>query len=210
MGVAHSPERTPAHRPASKPNRVGSSSRRGGSRACRLDASRTPRRRTDAPATTTTSPMRRKGTIPPKTKTAKNSAARVPVKPPVECSDECVKLLPHLILVITRRFSTREPVGMEEANSPLYGSGDDKRDHCRYPHGCTARGRRRNQEHIVGFDQHETIPARRWSRLSRDSDGAASTGRRRSFACERRSDAGPGTGAAPFRASDTVGRDACS
>jgi hypothetical protein len=95
------------------------------------------------------------------------------VKPPVECSDECVKLLRHLVLGITRRFSTREPVGMDEANSPLYESGDDKRDHCRYPDGCTARGRRRNREHLVGFDQHETIPARRWSQLSREGAVAA-------------------------------------
>ena len=33
--------------------------------------------------------------IPPTTKAAKNSAARVPAKPPVECSDEYAKLLPH-------------------------------------------------------------------------------------------------------------------
>lgn len=120
-----------------------------------------------------------------------------------------MKLLPHLVLGITRRFSTREPVGMEEANSPSYESGDDERDDFRYPHCSTARGRRRDQEYIVGFHQHETIPARRWSPLSRDSDGAASAGRGRSFACERGSDAGPGTDAAPFRASDTVGQDAC-
>jgi hypothetical protein len=43
-------------------------------------------------------PSRREsnGTIP-KTETARKSAAR---KPLVECSDECVKLFPHLVLVM--------------------------------------------------------------------------------------------------------------
>jgi hypothetical protein len=173
MGVAHASERTPAHRPASKPNRVGSSSGPKRSRACRLtrverrDAGRTRRQRRP--------PVRGggRGRFRRRPRPQRRAPPGVPVKPPVECSDECVKLLRHLVMGLTRRFSTREPVGMDEANSPLYESGDDKRDHCRYPHGCTARGRGRNQEHLVGFDQHETIPARRSSPLSREGAVAA-------------------------------------
>ena len=62
-------------------------------------------------------PRSRKERIAPKTKTAKTSAARGPLHPPVECSDQGVKLLPHLSLVTTRRSSTRQPLGVQNTHA---------------------------------------------------------------------------------------------